>query len=119
MTITATEFKTRFPEFSCEPDPRVELFIADSVSMLNSVYWANKYDLGLHYLTAHYLILATESKDESQGSVGMVSGKSVDGVSVSYAVPAVGLSDAFYASTVYGQRYLTLRKSLGVAANVI
>lgn len=120
MSITTAEFKIRFPEFISEADPRIELFIADSIIVINEVYWDIKYNLGLYYLTAHYLILANKAANGSATASGAVASKSVDGVSTSYSSATPDdESDAYYASTAYGQRYLTLRKTLGVPACVI
>ena len=120
MSITAADFKIRFPEFDAEVDARIELFIADSVIIINEVYWDTKYSLGLYYLTAHYIALANKSAAGSSQSVGAIASKAVEGVSVSYAkhIPD-NQSDAYYASTSYGQRYLALRKTLGTIACVI
>ena len=120
MAIDPASFKVRFPEFDSVLDARIQVFIDDSVVILNTVYWEDKYDLGLYYLTAHYLTLASLTEAGSSGPTGPVAAKTVDGVSISYANPANNdLSDAFYSSTSYGQRYLALRKSLGVPAIVV
>lgn len=118
--IDPASFKVRFPEFSAESDSRIQVFIDDSVVLLNSVYWGTKYDLGLYYLTAHYLALANKSEAGSITSNGQISSRSVDGASVGYSHPTpANESDAYYASTSYGQRYLALRRNLGVPASVI
>ena len=113
-------FKIRFPEFVAVSDDRIQLFIDDSVIALNPTYWGNKYDLGLYYYTAHLL---TDSKKTEAGSItpkGPLASKSVDGVSTGYtnATPASGV-DAWGESDIYGQRYLALRKTLGVPAYAI
>lgn len=118
--FTAADFKIRFPEFAAEDDARIELFIADSVTIINEVYWGTKYDLGLYYLTAHYLTLANKTATGAAGSTGTIASRAVDGVSISYVnTISDNENDAYYASTSYGQRYLALRKTLGVAACVI
>jgi len=118
--ITATSFKTRFPEFTSIADARIELFIEDAVLVLNEVNWGTKYDLGLYYLTAHYLALGEKSSVGNSGSNGQVASKAVDGTSISYNnATLTGVDDSYYSSTSYGQRYLQLRKSLGVPAYVI
>lgn len=118
--ITATSFKVRFPEFVSIADARIDIFIDDAVLILNEVYWGTKYDLGLNYLTAHYLTLGEKSSGGNSGSRGEVSSRAVDGTSTSYNVVTLNsLSDSYYTSTSYGQRYLALRKNLGVPACVI
>lgn len=120
MAITPASFKLRFPEFSSEDDSRIQLFIDDSVIILNETFWSVKYDLGLYYLTAHYLTLANLSEAGNKTAPGQVSSRSVDGTSVSYnRVTLSNENDAYYASTIYGQRYLALRKSLGLIACVV
>lgn len=122
MTITVSDFTTRFPEFVSEDSARIELFIADAELVVNETLWDVKYNLGLAYLTAHYLSLAnfTEGGGGGVGSgTGTIASKSVDGVSVSYAVPTISNTsgnDDFYTQTSYGQRYLALRKTLSRAA---
>ena len=118
--IDPASFKTRFPEFAAESDPRIQLFIDDSIIILNPVFWDTKYDLGLSYLTAHYLTLANKSEAGSIVAKGAVNSRSVDGASVSYnRVTPTDESDSYYAYTTYGQRYLALRKTLGIVASVI
>lgn len=120
MSIDVASFKVRFPEFGSVDDARVQFFIDDSVEILNEHYWSCKYDLGLYYHTAHILSLSSKTDSGLSGSSSMVSSKSVDGTSISYSTPSIkGQSDAYYSSTQYGQRYLSLRETLGIAAYVV
>jgi len=120
MSVTVAEFKIRFPEFDSTPDATVQLFLDDAVVMLNESYWGEKYDLGISYYTAHCLSLASKSSSGASGSVAPVSGKAVDGVSVSFATSGVNNpGEQFYSSTTYGQRYLVLVATLPVPAYVI
>lgn len=120
MTVTAASFKIRFPEFASVTDARIELFLADALLMLNAAYWGDKYDLGTNYFVAHKLALAIKSEasgGSGSGAGGPVSGKSVDGVSISYAVRISDNSkEAYYARTSYGLEYWALMKSLPIAA---
>lgn len=118
--IDPADFKTRFPEYAAESDARIQMFIDDSVVILNETYWGEKYNLGLYYLTAHYLSLAQKTEAGSITSTAPIAGRAVDGASVSYTNSSIDdQSDAYYSSTSYGQRYLALRKNLGVPAYVI
>lgn len=118
--IDPASFKVRFPEFASVDDARIQLFIDDAVIVLNESYWGEKYNLGLYYLTAHYLVLSEATEAGSSSSVGPVSGRAVDGTSISYAqMTPANEANALLASTIYGQRYLALRKTLGVPASVI
>ena len=120
MTIDTASFKLRFPEFDTILDARIQLFIDDAVIVLNESFWDTKYDLGLSYLTAHYLALSIKSDAGSNAPNAPVANKSVDGVSIGYTNPTFDTSsEAYYGSTGYGQRYLVLRSTLGVVADVI
>lgn len=122
--ITASEFKIRFPEFVSESNERIDLFIEDAEIILNEAYWGDKYNIGLHYYTAHLLVIANKASESGNtGSVAPIAGRSVDGVSISYSSGNIGNKinegDVWLNSTQYGQRYINLRKNLGVAACVI
>lgn len=117
MAVTPASFKIRFPEFGSVLDARIQLFLDDAGVLLNEAFWGAKYDLGTSYLTAHYLTIGTSTENGASGSIAPVSSRGVDGTSVSYAqVTSGNVADSFYASTVYGQRYLALRRSLGSGA---
>lgn len=120
MSITPTQFKTRFTVFSSISDDKIQIFIDEAEIVLNEVYWGSKYDLGLYYYAAHALAVNNYSEAGNTVSKSPVSGKSVDGSSTSYSTATLNnQSDNYYASTIYGQKYLTLRNSLGVPASVI
>jgi hypothetical protein len=115
MAVTPTTFKTRFPEFSTETDPRIQIFIDDSEIFISESKFGTLFDLAVSYLTAHYLSVADKSSSGSSSSVGSVASKSVEGVSVSFnKMAAATQADDFYASTIYGQRYLELRSQIAV-----
>ena len=121
MTVTIANFKIRFPEFDSVDGARIQLFLDDALIILNSVYWGAKYDLGVNYFVAHKLSLAIKAENAggsgSAGGGGAISGRSVDGTSVSYATftPESG-KEAYYNQTSYGREYWALMKSLPIPA---
>lgn len=118
--IDPATFKIRFPEFDSVLDARIQLFIDDAELILNEVYWGEKFDLGTSYYVAHELTRGTKTEAGSSLSSGLVASKAVDGVSISYTNKTPTADDeGYYASTSYGQKYLALRKNLGVPAFVI
>jgi hypothetical protein len=121
--ITADSFKLRFGNFACYTDEKIQVFIDEAVLILNEIWWGDKYNLGLNYLTAHLLSLSVKEESASNKAVatsGPISSKSVDGVSVSFSsYSPQDEDDAFYMSTTYGQRYLQLRGSLGIPAYTV
>ncbi len=120
MAITPAEFKAKFPEFASIADATIQLSIDESVIILNENYWGTKYNLGLYYLSAHFLVIAEKTAGGSSGGSGPVSSKAVDGTSLSYAITSMDdAGDIYYNQSSYGQRYLALRETLGVPAAVV
>jgi len=122
MSVTAASIKLRFPEFASEDDARITLFIGDAELILNPSAWGDKLDLGTAYLVAHYIALANKSSDSgsSTPNAGPVTGRAVDGASVSYASATLNdQSEAYYMQTLYGQRYWNLLKTLGIPAFIV
>jgi len=110
-TTTPDNFRVRFPEFSdtgTYPDVRIELFIDDATTLVNTK--CPNSDLMISYLTAHLLTIATQTKAGDTSTVKGVASESVGDVSVSYGTSSGTPEDEFY-KTLYGQRYLDLRKN--------
>lgn len=126
MAITPALFKIRFPEFDSVDDARIQIYIDDSVLIVNENYWGVKYNLGLYYLTAHYLALAisneaiVSSGPAPPGLTGPVSSRSVGDSSISYSNnPADGDASKYLSQTSYGAHFLYLMQTLRIAAYVV
>jgi len=116
-TCDPTAFKARFPEFATIDNARIQVFIDDALLVLNEVTWGSIYSLAVCYLSAHYLALGEESSSNGGGTVGNVSSKGVDGVTISYnSVNLSNVDQAYFLSTQYGQKFYSLIKSLGTMA---
>lgn len=117
MAITPDTFKIRFPEFEDISNDRIQLFIEDSKLIMNESHWGDVYDLAQANLTAHFLSLANSASSGNTSVSGPVSSRSVDGTSITYTndMPNSQL-EMYFSSTVYGLKYITLLKTLGVAA---
>jgi hypothetical protein len=119
--VTIAEFRERFLDFSdsgAYPDSRIQLFLDDS-SLLIGDNWGTCKDLGIMYLTAHYLVISNAENSGITSSANQVSSKSVGSVSESFATPTFkNENDYFYSSTSYGQRYLSYKKIVGVGSVV-
>lgn len=123
MTVSATSFRTAFPEFadaSTYPDAMVDLWIAAAGQLMAADRWASLLDLGTQLFVAHNLVLgARDRKAAANGGVGGTSGgvvasKSVDKVSVSYDTGAGTLEGGgAWNLTTYGVRYLQLARMIG------
>ena len=118
MALTVADFRIRFPEFSdniAYPDARIQLFIDDATDDIDEAkFRPNIAKRLLSYLSAHYLELASNSELGDSSSSGPLSSHSEGEVSTSYAVNAAdGDLAAYYGSTIYGQKYLTLLRTYG------
>ena len=119
-TCTPTTFKARFPEFDSIAESRIQIFIDDSLLVLNETTWGNVYSLAVCYLTAHYLALGEASSNGNSGTTGPIASQAVDGTSISFnSFSPTSEFSSFYNSTQYGQRFYTLIRSLGVMAATV
>jgi hypothetical protein len=123
MTITPTQFRSNFPEFSDATrysDAMIQMWLTVAASLVNECRWMELTNIGIELVTAHHLVLGV--RDQTAATVGGVPGemtgptasKSVDKVSKSYDTGAATLDDAgFWALTTYGIRYLSLARMMG------
>ena len=115
MSTSLSQFRVRFPEFSAIDDSVVNFALNDAAALMDITKWGTRYDTGQAFLAAHYVALSSTDSGSGGVSVGPVSQATTGSLSVSYAVTAAkDMSDAMYGSTVYGQRYLSLRKLVGL-----
>jgi hypothetical protein len=108
MAVTPATVREVLTEFAEVPAPRIQTFLDFAAQQINAAAWGLKYDQGLIYLTGHLLKLDADSKDGG-GAAGPVSAETVGQVSASYQIGEYA-SESEFGSTVYGRRYLELRK---------
>lgn len=112
-----TEFKLRFTEFNSVSDDRIQIFIDDALLVLKEDVWGKLYNLGICYLTAHYLALSEDSATGNNSSVSTVASQAVDGTAISFnSYTPQNSNQEYFLSTQYGQRFYSLIKSLGSMA---
>lgn len=113
--MTIAEFKDYFPEFTDSTDAQINraLDIALATSSENEL--GTNYDLGLKYLTAHFLALNSNQFDGVSSGTKSISSKSVDGVSISYGDSGIAndATNGMLNSTSYGQMYVRLTSHIG------
>lgn len=123
-------FRRKFPMFSNEaiyPYDRVYLALIITQHLVDETLWPNPEDkqASMYWharflLTAHQLVL-WDNANNADGTAAantnsFVTGKSVGGVSVTYAAPSKvssGVTGSDYDTTTYGREYLTLVKIFG------
>ena len=115
--VTREQFLSLFPEFGDEaffPVVLVTTWLQQSANFVNASRWCEAYELGVCLYTAHQLALSRRNMVEGQGSgllgnVGVVSSKSVGGVSKGYDTATGKIDEAgFFNLTTYGQQFYRL-----------
>ena len=120
MATSLSQFRARFPEFVDVDDSVIAIALNDAADVMNTTRWDSRLDTGHAFLAAHYMSLSSTSAASDGGSVGAVTSASTGPLSVSKNIPmAKNQSDAMIASTVYGQRYLELRRLVGFGGTVV
>lgn len=118
--MTPSEFKTLFPEFSGELDARVQLFIDRADPYFDIGRWDAFYADGVAYFVAHELAMANAQAapgGSTQALSSDVLTKKVGDVTITKDTALLSKqADNPYYKTAYGQRYLYLRKQVGIGA---
>lgn len=123
--LTIDAFRKAFPSFTSElyPDEAVNIRLIISDKLFSPTLW-NDSDMRNHVMglyTAHFLQLYGSKNCGGTGSTGgvsgLVTGKSVDGASVSYDTSTGSFADAgFWNLTPYGQELWYLMGLFGAGA---
>jgi len=121
--VSVSGYRAVFPAFadsSVYPDEQIEMWLGLIVTMLPPNRWRNMWPLGCYLLLAHQLSMDRQMQlQASRGGVpgfgtGVISNKSINGVSVGYDTGISSLQDAgAYSLTVYGVRFLQIARMVG------
>ncbi len=110
MTIAASDVKTFAPEFDALDDADIDLVIARVERRTNREAWGVKADDGVLFLVCHYLTIAARIAATGAQARGPLTSETVGPLSRTFASPgALSLTNAFLASSTYGQAYTELR----------
>lgn len=123
MTVTRDSFRATFPEFGSAiryPDEQVDFWLVVATKLVNVGRWGDLADLGVSLILAHNLVLAGQaSKQAAFGKApgvtqGILSSKSVDGVSAGYDVSTASEEGAGqWNLTTYGARFYRMSQQMG------
>ena len=123
--LTVEEFRSAYPLFTAElyPDAAVQIRLTLANEFFDDPPWKAP-DVRAHAMglfTAHFLSIqgsaANGGSGRGGGISGLVSGKSVDGASVSYDTTTGAFADAgFWNLTPYGQELWWLMLQFGAGA---
>lgn len=112
---TPTEFKARFPEFASETDQRVQIFLTEAGTQVDTSWIEADYPTAIMFLAAHKLAMANANAGSGGGSAssGPISSESFQGMSRSYDNSKMTAAQkSSYGGTWYGQEfYLLLQKN--------
>lgn len=118
--MTPSEFKTLFPEFSAETDARVQLFIDRAAPHFDVERWGDLYPDGVAYFVGHELALANAQAAQGgsvQAQTNDTLTKKVGEVQITKDTGLLNKqADNPFFRTLYGQKYLYLRKQAGKGA---
>lgn len=116
-TPTPADFRARFPELANYSGEKVLYWLAQSDPWFDPARWDTFYTEGVLNWVAHKLVMADATKGINQASAGDVTQKRVGQVSVSRGSDLLSQQMANpFLRTMYGQEYLTLRKTVGMGA---
>lgn len=115
-TISVSEFRSRYPNFTVESYPDAAVSIRLKLAEKFFEGWDE--DVWEHVVclyVAHYL--SSHGSSSSATAMGIVSGKSVDGASVSYDTGTTAEQGAgFWNATTYGRELYQLMRIFGAGA---
>lgn len=120
VTPTDASFLGIFPEFNDStkyPGTVRAFWLRTAVANMDALRWGEYYELGLYLWMAHHMTLFATQRQGSGGRTtsGLVSSKSVGGVSVSYDTGSIiEQGGGVWNATTYGMRWIQLANLVGM-----
>jgi hypothetical protein len=105
-----TQFKDRFPSLESVGDSVISVLIDEAARNVSTEWCEADYQNGIMFLAAHYAI-DEGSTGRSVEASGAVTSSKLGDASESYAGPQNADSNGIYSSTVYGRRFMQLRRA--------
>lgn len=112
MAVSAADIKDMASELASVADATVELWIGEAELRINTTAYGDKADSATKYLAAHLVTVATKANAGTSAGTGPVQARKVGDVSTTFAMGSVQAKDALLMSTIWGQLYLDLRRSV-------
>ena len=110
MAVTASDMRTRFPEFASLDTATIERWLDEASRNHNQTQWAGKSDDGLAWLTAHFLASYGSGCTTDFGP-GPLTSTAQGRTSASFAL-AKAFTKNDIGTTKYGRRYLSLLQTI-------
>lgn len=116
--MTVATFKTRYPDFETIEDGKIEIILEESKFFVNSKTFQAKTEMALFLLVAHELTL--QQVLSNNGDTDKVISRSIEGGSVTIAhTQAKDTLEAYYQKTIYGEKFLAVKKSVRFVGAVL
>jgi hypothetical protein len=99
-------------------DARAEAYLELAATVHTASVWGSAFSFAMALYAAHMLTQDDRAAESGAASAGPVTSKTAGDLSESYGHSAAGqiAADAELAETIYGRRYLQIRKSRSVTA---
>lgn len=124
MTVSVASFRADYPEFNDSvryPVSQITYYLNLAAQLMSVSRWGTLFDVGTELFIAHNISIEARTQEEAKSgaipgmSTGPVSSKSVDKVSIGYSTgDAIHAGAAHWNLTVYGTRYVTLMRQVGM-----
>ena len=112
MTVTIDSFRYTFGEFVDLPDEMVRFWLPIAQAMVNADAWGTIADQGVSLALAHFCAMG--GGGGAAKGVGVLTSKSVGGVSAGYDVAvATDPNAGHWTQTSYGTRFRALQQMFG------
>jgi hypothetical protein len=117
--ISTCDLRASFPALSDVakyPDELCDMYLELAHVALDEKRWGQFYEIGQKLWAAHYITLDAQDERRGAGSIGgVVSSKSLGGVSISYDASSTLAKDAGdFNLTSYGRRYWRFLRMAGM-----
>ncbi len=121
MAVTTASLRATFPVFADVtkyPEIQVQFWLTHATGFVNAEKWGDQADYGVMLFTCHMLSVSGTQTANSRGRAGAVPGiltsKSVDGVSASYDVSSAMLEGAGHWNlSTFGLQFRDLSRLMG------
>lgn len=115
MALNVPLFNALAPEFESYDATARDLVAAEAERMVNPTIWGLKKDMGVVYMTAHMLKMASEAGGNTAGPVTM---EKVGDLQRSYGSSSDG-GNGELGKTRYGLEFIRVRRSLQISPFVV
>jgi len=113
--LNPATFKARYKEFEHVDNEDITMHLEECSTLLNASKLGAKYQQLLFLLVAHELYLQANQTNEA----GVVVSRAIEGGSVSIKNIATNERDLYYSKSLYGLKYLALKKSVRFVGAVL